>query len=283
MTGAVHVALIGAAGRMGLEIAKAAGARQDLRIVAAVERLGSPGLGCDLGRLCGLEPTGVVVTDDLDRALEGVQVAVEMSTASTTAEAVSRAARAGVAYVCGTTGLGQEAFQALEEASRRVPVLSASNLSPGVAVLRALVGQAIRALGPEYDIEIVETHHKAKVDAPSGTALDLAHAAAQARQGSTELRHGRHGQAGPRSPQEIGLHAVRAGGVFGDHTVLIAGPQERLELIHRAGSRVLFAEGALRAALFVAGKPPGRYSMADVLGLDETLLGSRGEQAHQVG
>ncbi|MCU0664053.1 MAG: 4-hydroxy-tetrahydrodipicolinate reductase [Myxococcota bacterium] len=267
MTAPVAIALVGAAGRMGKEIIKAAAGRQDVVIVAAVERSGSPNLGADIGQLCGLPPSGVTITEDVLAAFHQARIAIELSSPSVTARACRCAADAGIGYVCGTTGLGEVELSALDEASRLVPVLVASNLSPGIAVLRSLLGQAIAALGPHYDVEIIESHHRGKVDAPSGTALELARCAVEALGGSSDLRHGRNGPVGPRSAHEVGMHAVRAGGVFGDHTVVIAGMEERLELTHRAQSRALFAQGALRAALFLHGKPKGRYTMGDVFGL----------------
>lgn len=267
MTQPIRFALIGAAGRMGREIAKLAASQADLQLAAAIEQTGSLSLGADLGELCGLGANGLKLTDDLPSALRGVDVAIELSAPQATAAASATAAQLGVAYVCGTTGLGEQERQALAAASHRVPVLTASNLSPGIAVLRSVLDQAIRALGPGYDVEVLEMHHRGKVDAPSGTAWDLATVAANAKGTTLEPRHGRVGRTGPRTLDEIGVHAIRGGGVFGDHTVVLAGMEERLELTHRAGSRVLFAQGALLAAQYLVGKPAGHYSMADVLGL----------------
>ena len=164
----------------------------------------------------------------------------------------------------GTTGLGEEARAALDRASARVPVAWEPNMSVGVHVLGALVARAIAMLGPDFDIEIIEAHHRLKADAPSGTALRVAEIAREAR-GGARFVHGREGRPGARGAAEIGVHAVRGGDVVGDHSVYLLGAGERIELIHRASSRELFASGALRFARWIAGKTPGRYAMDDML------------------
>ena len=262
------VALIGAAGRMGTEIVRAAAGADNLRIQAAVEHQGSPAVGQDLGRLAGIGETGLLITADLDPALVDVDVIIELSLPAATAKVIAAAVRRGLPLVSGTTGLGEQTLAAINDAAARIPILYTANLSPGIAVLSELVGRAAAALGPDYDIEIVEKHHRNKVDAPSGTALALAHAAARAcPERQLRFQQGRSGHTGVRPFDEIGLHAVRGGGVFGEHAVILAGSHERLELSHMAGSRTLFAAGALRAARYLVGKPPGRYTMADVLSL----------------
>lgn len=267
MTGAaVRIGLVGALGRMGLEIARAAGRREDVRIAAAVERPGHPDLGAPLGRIAGTAATDVIVGADLARGVAGVDVVVDLSHRAAATEVARAAAAAGAALVCGTTGLDADALAAIDRAAATVPVLYTPNLSPGVAVLAELVRRAAAALGPEYDVEIVELHHRLKADAPSGTALLLAREAAAGR-GAAEpdLCHGRSGRTGERPAGQIGVHAVRAGTIFGEHRVLLSGPHERVELAHAAESRALFAEGALRAAVFLARAGKGRYTMADVL------------------
>jgi 4-hydroxy-tetrahydrodipicolinate reductase len=272
---AVKVALIGAAGRMGLEITRAAGGRSDVTIAAAVEHSSFGGLGRDLGDLAGVGAFGVRLVGDIDGALEAVDVAVDLSLPSATGEVLAAARRHRTPLVCGTTGVDAAILLAFDEAAADIPVLHAANLSPGIAMLAALVEHAARSLGEPYDIEIVEAHHRDKVDAPSGTALLLADAAARGR-GLDEGAYiaGRSGHTGTRSRDEIGIHAVRGGGIFGDHTVVLSGRHERLELTHRAASRELFAEGALRAALFIHDKTPARYTMADVLDLAATTRAS---------
>jgi 4-hydroxy-tetrahydrodipicolinate reductase len=175
-------------------------------------------------------------------------------------------AREKVALVCGTTGLDRDAEHALDEAAKQVAVLYAPNMSFGVHVLAELVTLAVKKLGLEFDVEIVEAHHKAKIDAPSGTAKRLTEAARAGRESLIRETRGRDGNVGARKKDEIGVHAIRGGDVVGDHTVMLLGQGERLELTHRATSRDLFARGALRAARFVVGKPAGRYTIADVVG-----------------
>jgi 4-hydroxy-tetrahydrodipicolinate reductase len=196
----------------------------------------------------------------------GFDVAIDFSSADLLPKLAPVVASVGAALVSGTTGLSADAERALEEASRRVPVLWEPNMSVGVFVLGQLLRDAIRALGDDFDVEIVETHHKKKADAPSGTALRLAEIAESSMKATPgPRRHGREGRPGERTPREVGLHAVRGGDVVGDHSVHLIGLGERIELVHRATSRDLFAHGALRAASWTAGKPAGRYRLADVL------------------
>jgi 4-hydroxy-tetrahydrodipicolinate reductase len=216
-----------------------------------------------MGEIAGIGTMGVEVTADVGSALLGADVAIDFSAVEATATIAAACARAGVALVCGTTGLSPEAERALDAAAKRVPVLWSPNMSIGVHVLAELVKKAARAL-EGYDIEIVETHHRLKVDAPSGTALRLYEAVREVREGRPV--HGRQGRPGARADEEIGLFALRGGDVIGDHTVHLLGPGERLELTHRATNRDLFARGALRAARAIAGRPAGRATMADVVG-----------------
>jgi 4-hydroxy-tetrahydrodipicolinate reductase len=264
----VRLGLVGALGRMGLEIARAAAGRDDVRVAAAIERALHPDLGADLASRAGAGPAGVIVGADLARGVAGVDVVVDLSHASAAAGVAAAALAAGKPLLCGTTGLDEAALAAIDRAGDSVPVLRTPNLSPGVAVLAELVRRAVASLGREYDVEIVETHHRKKIDAPSGTALLLAAAASagRGRIAPAELCNGRSGRTGERPIDQIGIHAVRCGTVFGEHRVILAGPHERIEISHAAESRALFAEGALKAALFLAGARPGRYTMADVLG-----------------
>jgi len=271
VTERIPVALVGASGRMGREIARAAADRPDVTIVAAVDRPGCPELGRDLGEVAGVGRTGVPIGIELRSAAAAARVIVDLSLPEATPGVVRAAVEAGIPLVCGTTGLDASAIGLIERAAATIPVLQTTNLSAGVAVLTRLVAAAARALGPGYDVEIVEAHHRGKVDAPSGTAMTLAGAAAGALgiDATQALVHGRRPAAGPRRPGEIGMHAIRGGGVVGDHTVIFAGPHERVELVHRAGSRAVFAEGALRAAVYLATAKPGLHTMAEVLGLDD--------------
>jgi 4-hydroxy-tetrahydrodipicolinate reductase len=257
----MRLAVVGASGRMGravVRLAKGAG----LEVVCAI---GASDMGRDAGELAGIGPIGTSVTDSLG-ALEHARAAVvvDFSAPAVTAALAPIAAAAGSAIVSGTTGLTGEGRDALALAAKRVPVLWEPNVSLGVHVLSQLVAQAAAALG-DWDIEIVEVHHHAKIDAPSGTALRLAEVAQRAREGATHLVHGREGKPGARRPDEIGMHAVRGGDVIGDHTVHLFGGAERIELTHRATSRDVFAHGAVRCATWIAGKPAGTYSLSDVL------------------
>ncbi|MFO8074174.1 MAG: 4-hydroxy-tetrahydrodipicolinate reductase [Polyangia bacterium] len=266
--GPTGIALIGAAGRMGRAVARAAHDSPEVSITAAVDRPAADGFGRELGELAGVDPLGVKVGGELLEALRAADVAIDLSHPSALEGVLAAAVAAGRPLVCGTTGLDEGQRAALERAAGEIPLLYAANLSPGIAVMTALLRRAVAALGPGYDLEIVEMHHRRKLDAPSGTALQLAGAARQAaKERSATIVHGRSGPAGERPAAEIGVHALRGGGVVGEHTAILAGEHERIEISHRAGSRELFATGALRAALFLAGAGPGFYSMNDALGL----------------
>lgn len=207
--------------------------------------------------------------DDVPAALAGCDVAIDFSVHTATPALARQCAAAGKAMVIGTTGLDDEARATVAAAAARVPIVFAANYSTGVNTLFWLTRKAAEILGPGYDLEVVEMHHRHKRDAPSGTARALAEilAGARALQLASAARHGRSGIVGPRGSDEIGLHAVRGGDVVGDHTVIFAAPGDRLELTHRAGSRDAFAHGALRAAAWVARQTPGLYDMLAVLGL----------------
>ncbi len=261
----MKLAVHGATGRMGLAVLRAARADANVEIVGGACAPIDPGVGKDLGDLCGTGPLGVVATADVGSALLGADVVIDFSHASVAPVLYATAARQRIAIVSGTTGLDANGQRALEKAAASVPVLFAANMSLGVQVLAEVVEQAVRRLGPAFDVEIVELHHRKKVDAPSGTARRLAEAARAGRPELMEL-HQRAGDVGARTPNELGVFGVRGGDVVGDHTVFLLGSGERLELTHRAASRDLFAEGALFAAKFVVGKPAKRYTLADALG-----------------
>jgi 4-hydroxy-tetrahydrodipicolinate reductase len=262
--GSLKIALHGATGRMGLSIVRLACAASNIQIVGAVCGSDDPALGKDVGELAGVGTVGVVATPDVSAGLLGADVVIDFSTASAVHALVAVAARQRVAIVSGTTNLERVAQLALQRAAETVPVLWAANMSLGVQVLAEAVEWALRRLGNEYDVEIVEIHHRKKIDSPSGTAKRLLEAVSRVRAPIREL-HGRDGQPGVRTDEEVAVFGVRGGDVIGDHTVHLLGPGERLELTHRASSRDLFAHGALRAAAFVVGQKPGLYSMADVL------------------
>jgi 4-hydroxy-tetrahydrodipicolinate reductase len=256
------VLVIGALGRMGERVRVALAEHPRLRLGAAVEAEGHPGLGRKL-------EDGVVVSDDLEAALGGCAVAIDFSTPAATLGALRAAAAAGVPFVTGTTGLSGDGRRELERLAARVAVVAAPNFSVAVNVLVHLVGEAARLLGPGYDAELVELHHRGKRDAPSGTALRLARAVAEARGRELDdvLVLERAGETGPRPEGAIGVQTLRGGDAAGEHSVLLVGEGERLELVHRAATRDHFARGALRAAEWVQGRPPGLYGMEDVLEL----------------
>ncbi|MBI4615390.1 MAG: 4-hydroxy-tetrahydrodipicolinate reductase [Planctomycetes bacterium] len=249
---------------MGTRILSLAAEAEDLAIVAAVERADHPGLGKDAGTLLLGKTLGVPLTPRLEVEADCL---VDFSHPSATVPRLAECRRTKTAIVVGTTGLDPGVERAAEEASREIPVLLSTNMSLGVHLLLALAEEAARRLGPEFDVEVIEVHHRQKKDSPSGTALTIARTLAQAMGVDLEkaAAHGRKGNVGPRPVSEIGIHAVRGGDVVGEHTVLFAGEGERIELVHKASSRDTFARGALRAARFLAGRPPGRYTMANVL------------------
>ena len=257
-----RVLVVGARGRMG-ECVRAALAREPgLRLAAALEVPGHPDLGQSLEH-------GVELVDDADTALAACDVAIDFSAPAATLATLAHAAARGVAYVTGTTGLSEAQQRELAGHARKTAIVHAPNFSVAVNVLAWLAREAVRRLGPGYDAEILELHHGAKRDAPSGTALRLAEAVAEAR-GEALAEHlvvARAGDTGARPPGAIGVAALRGGDAVGDHTVYFLGAGERLELTHRAQSRECLARGALRAALWVVGQKPGLYAMRDVLGL----------------
>lgn len=263
------IAIIGAAGRMGQALLRCAKPMADVQVVAAVEQAGSP-LACkDPGLFAGIGETGLSITVDLAAAVKAADVVIDFSFHEVVPQTARLAAQQGRAMVLGTTGLSPEERSAVEQASRSIPIVWAPNMSLGVNLLFALVQQAGKALGVEYDVEIVEAHHRFKRDAPSGTALRLGEKVAEGR-GQTfkdVAVFGREGLGGERPRGEIGIHAVRAADIIGDHSVLFATDGERVEISHRATSRDAFAKGALRAALWLSGRKPGLYDMQDVLGL----------------
>lgn len=259
----IRAAVLGANGRMGrvvVRLAHAAG----MKVVCA---LGAADVGRDAGELAGIGAIGTNVVTGASGleslATSGAQVLIDFSTPFALVEAAAVCAGAGIALVSGTTGLDDASKRALDVASAKCAVLWEPNMSVGVHVLASLVAKAMEALGPSFDVEVVETHHRAKVDAPSGTAIRLGDVVTTARK--AHYVHGREGRPGPRKPDEVGMHAVRGGDVIGDHTVFFFGDGERLELTHRASNRDLFAHGAVRAAAWIAAKKPGRYALSEMI------------------
>ncbi len=266
--GVIKIAVVGAAGRMGQTLIRCCRRMKNVRLVAAIERPDSAHLWKDAGLVACAGETGVQISPDLLAAAEA-EVLVDFSAHNVAPVTVEHAARSGQALVIGTTGLSPAAMKGLREAAKTVPVVQAPNMSLGVNVLLALVAEAAKVFGLDYDVEIVEFHHRFKKDAPSGTALKLAERIAEVRKQKLKdtLQHGRQGLIGERTPGEIGVHALRGGDVVGEHAVVFATEGERVEFHHKAGSRDAFAMGALRAAVWVAGRKPGLYDMQDVLGL----------------
>lgn len=261
----MKLAVFGASGRMGQAVVRLAHAASDIQLVGAISGAQDPLLGRDVGELSGIGAIGVELTPDVSAGLLGAEAVIDFSVAPAVPTLFAAAEKAGVGVVSGTTGLDEKGLAALERAATKVPVVWTANMSLGVQVLAELVAQAVKRLGLGYDVEIVETHHRRKVDSPSGTAIRLADAARGVRKELRELR-GRDGIVGARTDDEMAVLAIRGGDVIGDHTVHLLGQGERLELTHRATSRDLFAGGAIAAARFIVGKPPGRYTIADVLG-----------------
>lgn len=266
----IRVVVPGAAGRMGAQILRLVAEAEDLEVAGAVERPGHPALGRDAGEVAGVGGAlGVPLTDDLAACLEAADVVVDFTSAAASLVHLDAVCRAGKAIVIGATGFTPEERAEVVRRAPEARVFLAPNMSVGVNVLLKVVADVARLLGDDFDVEIVETHHRHKKDAPSGTALALGEAVAAAlgRDLAADGTHGRHGLVGERGSREIGFHAVRAGDVVGDHTVIFGGLGERVEITHKASSRETFARGALRAARWLPGQPPGLYSMLDVLGL----------------
>lgn len=263
-----NVVVTGAAGRMGTQIVRLVRATEGLALFGAVERPGGS-VGQDAGALAGLGPLGVPVVDELEKALAGAALVIDFTSHESSARHAGLCADAGVALVIGSTGFTPEAKARVAAAAKRIPVVLSPNMSVGVNVVFELVRQAARTLGDDYDVEIVEIHHKKKRDAPSGTAVRLGEIAAEAlgRNPDDALAYSRHGILGERPPWQIGVQTLRGGDIVGEHTVFFCGEGERVEITHRATSREQFARGAIRAAQWLPGKPPGLYDMADVLGL----------------
>ncbi len=261
----MKLAVFGATGRMGLAVTRLARQAGDIQLVGAVSASSDPHLGRDVGELAGAGNLGVSVGADVGAGLLGAEVVIDFSTAKAMVPLLNAAAKQGCAVVSGTTNLGEGELVQLRKAAEKVPVLWAPNMSRGVQVLAEIVTQAVQRLGLEFDVEIVEMHHRRKVDSPSGTAKRLARAVHEARPGLREV-YGREGEVGARSSEEMAVYGLRGGDVVGDHTVHLLGPCERLELTHRATNRDVFATGALSAARYVLGRAPGLYSIADMLG-----------------
>lgn len=266
----MRIAVAGAAGRMGRTLIEAVLGAPDLELAAALDMPDSPVLGRDAADLAGGgPPCGVRVGSDVEAALAASDCLIDFTRPAGTLAHLGVCARLGRGAVVGTTGFGPAERQRLEEFGRRMPLVYAPNMAVGVNAVFRLAEEAARILGDEFDVEIVEAHHRHKVDAPSGTALRLAEGIASALGRSLEdcAVYGREGITGERDRRAIGIHAVRGGDIVGEHTVIFAGQGERVELVVRSGSRMTYAQGALRACRFLRDRRAGLYDMYDVLGL----------------
>ena len=268
---AMTLAILGAGGRMGRTLVKLVTENGGLALAAALERPGSDAIGKDAGDLAGAGNLGIAITDDLDAALSACDGVIDFTAPASSVALAKRAATRGLVHVIGTTGFSAEDDAVIGDAAKAGAIIVKSgNMSLGVNLLAGLVEQAARALAPEaFDIEVLEMHHKHKVDAPSGTALLLGEAAARGRNVALadESVRVRDGHTGARETGTIGFATLRGGSVVGEHSVILAGEGERIELTHRATDRAIFARGALTAALWARGQAPGLYSMKNVLGL----------------
>lgn len=265
----VRIAVTGAAGRMGKTLIEAVAAAEGARLTAAIERPESSLIGADAGELAGIGKNGVSIVGGVENVINDFDVLIDFTAPAATVRNAQVCGEAGKAMVVGTTGFSNEQKKAFEQYIAPVPVCKASNFSTGVNLCFKLLDTAARVLGDDVDIEIVEAHHRHKVDAPSGTALSMGEVVASAlgRDLKKVAVYGREGQTGARQRETIGFATVRGGDVVGDHTVSFMADGERVEITHKASSRMSFARGAVRAAVWVVNQSPGLFDMQDVLGL----------------
>jgi len=265
----IRIAIHGAAGRMGHALIQSCVQTPQLTLAAAIERPGSPAVGADAGTMAGLAPQGILVTDHLTAVINDCDVLIDFTRPEPGLAALELCQRHGKRMVIGTTGFSAEQRATIEAASRDIPVMLAPNMSVGVNLCLKLLEIAAKVIGDSTDIEIIEAHHRHKVDAPSGTALRMGEviAAALGRNLQECAVWGREGHTGERDPRSIGFSVIRAGDIVGEHTVMFADEGERVEITHNASSRMTFAKGAMRAAVWLADRPAGLFDMQDVLGL----------------
>lgn len=265
----IKIGIVGAGGRMGKALIEAVVQDDAFALGAVFARPGSPLVGRDAGELAGLGRCGIEVADDLESAIADFDVLIDFTLPEGTLQHAQICARHGRPIVIGTTGFSAGQRMQLDEASRQIPLLLAPNMSVGVNLCLMLLETAAKVLGDSVDIEVIEAHHRHKVDAPSGTALEMGRVVADAlgRNLDNCAVYGRQGRTGPRPNGVIGFETIRAGDIVGEHTVMFAGAGERIEIAHKASSRMTFAHGALRAAAWIPGRPAGVYDMRDVLGL----------------
>ena len=264
----IKIAIVGASGRMGRMLIEAALKDEGVQLVSAIDQPGTSAIGKDAGELVGM-PCGVLVTTDVEAGIAKADCLIDFTRPEGTLDHLDACQRHKVAMVIGTTGFDEESKQVIAEVAKQIPVVFAPNMSVGVNVIFKLLDTASRILAEGYDVEIVEAHHKLKIDAPSGTALRMGEVVAQAL--GRDLKqcavYGREGVTGERDPSTIGFATVRGGDIVGDHTVMYCGTGERVEISHKAGSRMPYALGSMRAARFLASKQSGLFDMQDVLGL----------------
>jgi len=265
----LKVIVTGAAGRMGKRLVALAHESPNLQLSGATETKNHQDLGKDVGDLAGCGSLGISITDDLSKILSQADVVVDFTSPGPTLNHLAQVAQYKRAIVIGTTGFSPDEMNKLRKHAESIPCVQAPNMSMGINVLLKIIGKVAQALGDDYNLEIIDTHHNRKKDSPSGTAVKLAEALAAAKNWDLAKTgmYARHGIIGERPSKEIGIQTVRAGDIVGDHTVLYGGPGERIEITHRAHNRDPFALGALRAAEWVVNQPPGLYGMADVLNL----------------
>lgn len=265
----LNIIVSGAAGRMGARIITLANESNDFKVVGALERNDHPKIGEDTGEVIGSGKIGLPLSADINNIKDKADVLIDFSTPESTVELLKDAAEKNISMVIGTTGLGKEAVLEIKAFAEKVPCVFAPNMSVGINLLLKIIADIAKVLGDDYDVEIIEAHHRLKKDAPSGTALRMAQALADAlgRNLDETAVYTRHGTIGERTKKEIGIQTIRAGDIVGEHTVLFGGLGERIEITHKASSRDTFARGALKAALWIANQKPGLYDMQDVLGL----------------
>jgi len=267
----MRLIVAGASGRMGRTLIRAIAEINGVTLVGALDQAGSPMIGRNASELAGIGGQDILVTDDAETLMAQADGIIDFTAPAATVAHAKLAAKAGIAHIIGTTGLSAADDAAIAEAAKRAVIVKSGNMSLGVNLLAALVKRVAKTLDEDFDIEVLEMHHNKKVDAPSGTALLLGQAAAQGRGIDLNARsvRSRDGHTGARNAGDIGFATLRGGTVVGDHTVMFAGPSERIELSHKAEDRMIFARGAVKAALWAKDQSPGLYSMADVLGLQD--------------
>jgi 4-hydroxy-tetrahydrodipicolinate reductase len=266
----IQIAVLGATGRMGQTLCRLISEAGDLQLVGAATEPGHPAIGQDVGSIAGSAPLGILVTDDAKEAVANCQVAIDFTLPDALTQNLAACVSTKTALVIGTTGLSDEQQGLIEHAADSISIVYGRNMSIGINVLTELVRQASGALGADYEVEITEAHHRNKLDAPSGTALQLGETVARQRGTTLESSavYDRHESSAPRAAGTIGFTSIRAGSIVGDHAVILAADEEIIEIKHRAMDRAAFARGALRAARWVVGQPVGLFSMNDVLGID---------------